>query len=82
LWVQGGSAAGGNHIRMALTSGMPDKLPYNSNKRGVFIYSNAIAFADPLNGNGNNDAGWIRHLEETANAGLLEIAVGDDGNNE
>jgi len=67
---------------MELTSGMPDKLAYNSKKRGVFIYSNAIAFADPLNGNSNNDAGWIRHLEETANKGIFEIAVGDDNANE
>lgn len=82
IWVQGGSEAGSNNTRMALTAGMPDKFPYNSNKRGIFIYSNAIAFADPLNGNGNNDAGWIRHLEETANKGIFEIAVGDDNANE
>lgn len=80
IWVQGGSNAGGNNTRMGLSSGMPDKFPYNQSKRGVYLYSNAIALADPYNGNSNNDAGWIRHLEETGNQGTLEIAVGDDGN--
>ena len=82
IWVQGGSEAGGDDTRMGLTNGMPDKFPYNSSKRGTYIYSNAIAFADPLNGNSNNDAGWIRHIEETGNKGTLEIAVGDDNSNE
>ena len=80
VWVQGGSNAGGNNTRMGLTSGMPDAFPYNQSKRGTKIYSNAIAFADPLNGNTNNDAGWVRHIEESGNSGTLEIAVGDDGN--
>ena len=80
IWVQANSEAGSNNTRMGLTSGMPDKMPYNSSKRGVFIYSNAIAFADPYNGNSNTDAGWIRHQETGANAGELEIGVGDDGN--
>lgn len=78
IWVQGGSAAGSNSGRMTLTSGMPVNLAYNTSKRGTRIYSNAIAFADPYNGNSNNDAGWIRHIEETANTGILEIATGDD----
>lgn len=80
IWVQGGSAAGSDNTRMSLVSGMPDGLAYNTSKRGVRIYSNAIAFADPYNGNSNNDAGWIRHLETTGNSGTLEIATGDDGN--
>lgn len=80
LWVQGGSNAGGNVNRMSLTAGMPDQFPYNTNRRGTFIYSNAIAFADPYNGNSNSDAGWIRHIEETGNQGTFEIGVGDDGN--
>lgn len=79
IWVQGGSAAGGDNTRMSLVAGMPDGLEYNNSKRGVRIYSNAIAFADPYNGNSNNDAGWIRHIETTENDGILEIAVGDDG---
>lgn len=82
IWVQGGSAAGGNVGRMSLVNGMPNGLAYNTSKRGVRVYSNAIAFADPYNGNSNNDAGWIRHIEETANSGQLEIAVGDDNSNE
>jgi hypothetical protein len=82
IWVQGGSNAGSNKNRMSLVSGMPSGLAYNTSKRGVRIYSNAIAFADPYNGNNNNDSGWIRHIEETANSGVLEIAVGDDGNEE
>ena len=80
LWIQGGSAAGSNNSRMGLTSGVPDAFPYNQSKRGVKIYSNAIALADPYNGNSNNDAGWLRHIEETANSGVLELGVGDDGN--
>ena len=80
IWVQGNSAAGGNYNRLTLTSGMPTEFKYNGGKRGTKIYSNAIAFADPYNGNSNNDAGWIRHIEETANSGTLEIATGDDSN--
>jgi len=80
IWIQGGSDAGGDVNRMTLTSGMPTEIKYNGGKRGTVIYSNAIAFGDPLNGNSNNDAGWIRHLETTANSGILEIATGDDGN--
>jgi len=79
IWVQGGSEAGGNYNRLTLTGGMPTELKYNVGKRGTRIYSNAIAFADPYNGNTNNDGGWIRHIEETANSSVLEIAVGDDG---
>lgn len=78
LWVQGGSEAGGNTNRLTTTGGMPGNMQYNSGHRGTQIYSNGIAFADPYNGNGNNDAGWIRHLETTANDGTLEIATGDD----
>ena len=80
IWIQGGSDAGSNNTRMGLTGGMPDKFPYNQSKRGVYIYSNAIAFADPYNGNSGNDSGWLRHIEETANSGVLELGVGDDGN--
>lgn len=80
LWIQGGSAAGSNTNRLTTTSGMPGDMQYNVGRRGTQIYSNGIAFCDPYNGNSNNDAGWIRHIEETANAGILEIAVGDDGN--
>jgi len=79
LWVQGGSPAGSNNSRMGLVNGIPDAFPYNTSRRGVKIYSNAIALADPYNGNSNSDAGWIRHLEETGNSGVLEIGVGDDG---
>ena len=82
IWVQGGSSAGGNVGRMGLIGGMPADLAYNTSKRGVRIYSNAIALADPYNGNDNNDSGWIRHIEETQNSGILEIAVGDDGSEE
>lgn len=42
---------------MTLTAGMPVNLAYNTSKRGTRIYSNGIAFADPYNGNSNNDAG-------------------------
>lgn len=80
IWVQGGSAAGGNVDRMTLTAGMPTELKYNGGKRGLRLYSNAVAIADPYNGNSNNDAGWIRHIEETSNSSIFEIATGDDGN--
>ena len=79
IWVQGGSNAGGNINRLTTSSGMPGNMQYNTNRRGTQIYSNGIAFADPYNGNTNNDAGWIRHQETTGNVGELEIAVGDDG---
>lgn len=79
IWVQGGSNAGGNINRLTTSSGMPGNMQYNTSRRGTQIYSNGIAFADPYNGNTNNDAGWIRHQETTANTGELEIAVGDDG---
>lgn len=82
IWVQGGSAAGSNANRLTLSSGKPVDFQYNSSKRGTRIYSNGIAFADPYNGNSNNDSAWIRHIEETANSGQLEIAVGDDNSNE
>lgn len=82
IWVQGGSNAGGNVNRLNLSSGMPGNMLYNTSRRGTQIYSNGIAFADPYNGNTNNDAGWIRHIETTANTGYLEIGVGDDGNEE
>lgn len=78
IWVQGGSDVGGDNTRLTLTSGMPTELKYNGSKRGTRLYSNGIAFADPYNGNSNNDSAWIRHIEETANSGLLEIATGDD----
>lgn len=81
IWVQGGSSAGGNVGRMELVRGMPINLAFNTSKRGVRIYSNAIAFADPYNRN-NSDSGWVRHIEEIANRGVLEIAVGDDGDEE
>lgn len=79
IWVQGGSNAGGNVNRLTTSSGMPGNMQYNQSRRGTQIYANGIAFADPYNGNSNNDAGWIRHQETTVNAGELEIAVGDDG---
>ena len=79
IWIQGGSNAGGNINRLNTSSGMPGNMQYNTSRRGTQIYSNGIAFADPYNGNTNNDAGWIRHIETTANDGYLEIAVGDDG---
>lgn len=79
IWIQGGSNAGGNVNRLNTTSGTPGNMQYNSSRRGTQIYSNGIAFADPYNGNSNNDAGWIRHIETSANNGILEIAVGDDG---
>ena len=79
IWIQGGSAAGGNSNRLTTTSGMPTDMQYNTSKRGTRIYSNGIAFCDPYNGNSNNDSGWIRHIETTANKSILEIAMGDDG---
>lgn len=82
IWVQGSGSAGGNNNRLTLVAGMPSGLVYNTSCRGTILYSNGIAFADPYNGNSNNDSGWIRHLETTANKGILEIAVGDDASNE
>lgn len=82
LWIQGVGTAGGNNNRLTLVSGMPIGLEYNTAKRGTILYSNGIAFADPYNGNSNNDSGWIRHLETSANSGLLEIGVGNDAANE
>lgn len=82
IWIQGVGTAGGDNNRLTLVSGMPNGLAYNASCRGTILYSNGIAFADPYNSNGNNDSGWIRHLETTANAGTLEIAVGDDNSNE
>ena len=80
LWIKGGSTeAGADANRLTTTSGMPGNMQYNTNRRGTQIYSNGIAFADPYNGNTNNDAGWIRHQETTGDVGELEIAVGDDG---
>ena len=82
LWIQGGSAAGSNSNRLTTSSGMPGDMQYNNGKRGLQLYSNGIALADPYNGNANNDSAWIRHLETTVNTGLLEIAAGDDAGNE
>ena len=82
IWVQGSGSAGGNNNRLTLVAGMPSGLVYNTSCRGTILYSNGIAFADPYNGNSNNDSGWIRHLETTPNTGTLEIAVGDDASNE
>ena len=79
LWVQGGSASGSNSNRLTLDYGAPADMKYQSGKRGLMLYSNAIAICDPYNGNSNNDSAWIRHLEETANTSVLEIALGDDG---
>lgn len=81
IWIQGVGTAGGNNNRLTLVAGMPSGLAYTS-CRGTILYSNGIAFADPYNGNSNNDSGWIRHLETSANSGTLEIAVGDDASNE
>ena len=78
IWIQGVGTAGGNNNRLTLVAGMPSGLVYNTSCRGTILYSNGIAFADPYNGNNNNDSGWIRHLETSANNGTLEIAVGDD----
>lgn len=82
IWIQGVGTAGGNNNRLTLVAGMPSGLAYNTSCRGTILYSNGIAFADPYNGNSNNDSGWIRHLETSANSGTLEIAVGDDAANE
>lgn len=82
IWIQGVGTAGGNNNRLTLVAGMPSGLAYNTSCRGTILYSNGIAFADPYNGNSNNDSGWIRHLETSANSGTLEIAVGDDASNE
>ena len=82
IWIQGVGTAGGDNNRLTIVSGMPNGLEYNASRRGTILYSNGIAFADPYNSNGNNDSGWIRHLETTANAGTLEIAVGDNNENE
>lgn len=82
IWIQGVGTAGGNNNRLTLVAGMPSGLAYNTSCRGTILYSNGIAFADPYNGNSNNDSGWIRHLETSANSGTLEIAVGGDASNE
>ena len=82
IWVQDSGSAGGNNNRLTLVAGMPSGLVYNTSCRGTILYSNGIAFADPYNGNSNNDSGWIRHLETTANNGILEIGVGDNASNE
>lgn len=82
IWIQGVGTAGGNNNRLTLVAGMPSGLAYNTSCRGTILYSNGIAFADPYNGNSNNDSGWIRHLETSANNGTLEIAVGDDNDSE
>lgn len=82
IWIQGVGTVGGNNNRLTLVSGMPNGLAYNTSCRGTILYSNGIAFADPYNGNSNNDSAWIRHLETTANNGTLEIAVGNDNVNE
>ena len=82
IWIQGVGTAGGDNNRLTLVAGMPSGLAYNSSCRGTILYSNGIAFADPYNGNSNNDSGWIRHLETSANSGTLEIAVGDNASNE
>lgn len=82
IWIQGVGTAGGNNNRLTLVAGIPSGLAFNTSCRGTILYSNGIAFADPYNGNSNNDSGWIRHLETSANNGTLEIAVGDDNDNE
>ena len=82
IWIQGVGTAGGNNNRLTIVSGMPSGLAYNSSCRGTILYSNGIAFADPYNSNENNDSGWIRHLETSANSGTLEIAVGNNNDNE
>lgn len=81
IWIQGVGTAGGDNNRLTLVSGLPSGLD-NTSCRGTILYSNGIAFADPYNGNSNNDSGWIRHLETSVNSGTLEIAVGDDNDNE
>lgn len=82
IWIQGVGTAGGDNNRLTLVAGTPNGLAYNTSCRGTILYSNGIAFADPYNGNRNNDSGWIRHLETSINNGTLEIAVGDDNANE
>lgn len=82
IWIQGVGTAGGNNNRLTLVAGIPSGLAFNTSCRGTILYSNGIAFADPYNGNSNNNSGWIRHLETSANNGTLEIAVGDDNDNE
>lgn len=82
IWIQGVGTAGANNNRLTLVAGMPSGLAFNTSCRGTILYSNGIAFADPYNGNSNNDSGWIRHLETSVNSGTLEIAVGDDASNE
>lgn len=82
IWIQGVGTAGGNNNRLTIVAGMPSGLASKTSCRGTILYSNGIAFADPYNGNSNNDSGWIRHLETSANSGTLEIAVGDDASNE
>lgn len=82
IWIQGVGTAGGNNNRLTLVAGIPSGLAFNTSCRGTILYSNGIAFADPYNGNSNSDSGWIRHLETSANNGTLEIAVGDDNDNE
>jgi hypothetical protein len=82
IWIQGVGTAGGNNNRLTIVAGMPSGLAYNTSCRGTILYSNGIAFADPYNGNSNNDSGWIRHLETSGNSGTLEIAVGDDASSE
>lgn len=82
IWIQGVGTAGGNNNRLTLVAGLPSGLAYNTSCRGTILYSNGIAFADPYNGNSNNDSGWIRHFETSVNSGTLEIAVGDDASNE
>ena len=82
IWIQGVGTAGGNNNRLTLVAGMPSGLAYNASCRGTILYSNGIAFADTYKGNSNNDSGWIRHLETSVNDRTLEIAVGDDNDNE
>lgn len=82
IWIQGVGTAGGNNNRLTLVAGMPSGLAFNTSCRGTILYSNGIAFADPYNSNANSDSGWIRHLETSTNNGTLEIAVGDDNDNE
>lgn len=82
IWIQGVGTAGGNNNRLTIISGMPSGLAFNTSCRGTILYSNGIAFADPYNSNSNNDSGWIRHLETSANSGTLEIAVGNNNDNE
>lgn len=82
IWIQGVGTAGYDNNRLTIVSGSPSGLACNTSCRGTILYSNGIAFADPYNGNSNNDSGWIRHLETSVNSGTLEIAVGDDNYNE